>query len=79
MDSSEQWRRLAPWGASVAWMSSSERFGRAPMHPARWGCFTSLPFYLSREDPIVLPAPPTHVLTKFQLIVAENLPLTVGR
>ena len=49
------------------------------MHPVRWGCFTSLAFYLNREDPIVLPVPPTHVLTKFQLIVAENLPLTVGR
>ena len=30
------------------------------MHPVRWGCFTSLAFYLNREDPIVLPAPPTH-------------------
>lgn len=49
------------------------------MYPARWGCFTSLPFYLNREDPIVLPPPATHVLTKFQLIVAESLPLTVGR
>ena len=47
------------------------------MYPARWGCFTSSP--MNGEDPIVLPPPPTHVLTKFQLIVAESLPLTVGR